>query len=41
MGLKVEFPSAEPGAEVAAQCVGYGKAASMARYTQGVTGINW
>ena len=36
MGLKAEFPSAEPDAEVAAQCVGYGKVALMQLYNQGV-----
>ncbi len=36
MGLKVEFPSAAPGAEVAAQCVGYRKVALRELYNQGV-----
>jgi hypothetical protein len=36
MGLKAEFPTAELGAEAAAQCVGYGKVALVERYTLGV-----
>jgi hypothetical protein len=36
MGLRAEFPSAEPDAVVTALCVGYEKVALMQLYNQGV-----